>query len=92
MSCIYKINIKMKNNAVQKQSTISGVYCSIRYFELTFPAILKTVHSEKATVTEIANWFNQTQQGNKNRHDWQIPHNTPYNNYFNCIVHRYINS
>ena len=44
----------------------------------------------KATVTEIANRFNLHQQGNENRHDWRIPHNTPYNNYF--IVRRYINS
>ena len=46
----------------------------------------------KATVTEIANPLNQPQQGNENRHDWRISHNTPYNNNFNCIVRRYINS
>ena len=44
----------------------------------------------KATVTEIANSFNRPQQGNENRHDRWIPHNTTYNNYFNCAVHRYI--
>ena len=51
------------------------------------PAILKTVHS---TVAEIANLFNRPQRGNENRHDWRIPHNTPYNNYSNWVVCRYI--
>ena len=43
----------------------------------------------KATVTDIPNRFNQHQLGNENTHDWRIPHNTPYNNYFTCIVSRY---
>ena len=46
--CICKRDIKMKNNAVQNKNTISGVYCSSRSFEHIFPAILKTVHSEKS--------------------------------------------
>ena len=44
----------------------------------------------KAPVTEIAYCFNRTQRGNENRHDWRIPHNSPNNNYFYCIVRRYI--
>ena len=43
----------------------------------------------KATVTEIANRFNRHQQGNENRHDWRIPHNTPYI-ITTFIVRRYI--
>ena len=96
MWCIYIQNIKIQNNVVQNKNTISGVYCSSRSFEYIFPAILKTVHSEKSkkkkTKPEIANHFNQPHQGNENRHDWQVPHNTPNNNYFNYIVCRYINS
>ena len=38
----------MKNNAAQNKNTISGVYCSSRSFEHIFPAILKTVHSDKS--------------------------------------------
>ena len=45
---VYKRGIKMKNNAVQNESTISGVYCSSRSFEHIFPTILKTVHSDKS--------------------------------------------
>ena len=48
MQCICKRDIKMKYNAVQKKSTISGVYCSSRSFEHMFRAILKTVHSDKS--------------------------------------------
>ena len=46
--CICKRDIKMKNNAVQNKNTISSVYCSSRSFEHIFPAILKTVHSDKS--------------------------------------------
>ena len=38
----------MNNNAVQNKNTISGVYCSSMSFENIFPAILKTVHSDKS--------------------------------------------
>ena len=38
----------MKNNAAQNKNTISGVYCSSRYFEHIFPTILTAVHSEKS--------------------------------------------
>ena len=44
----------------------------------------------KATVTEIASSFNRPQHSNENRHDWRIPHNAPYNDYFNCIVYKHI--
>ena len=47
MQCICKRDIKMKTNAVQNKNTIPGVYCSSRSFEHIFPAILKTVYSEK---------------------------------------------
>ena len=40
----------MKNNAVQNKNTISRVYCLSRSFEHIFPAILKTVHSDKSNV------------------------------------------
>ena len=39
----------MKNNAVQNKNTISRVYCLSRSFEHIFPAILKTVHSDKSS-------------------------------------------
>ena len=48
MQCICKRDIEMKNNAVQNKNTTSGVYCSSRSFEQMFPAILKTVHSDKS--------------------------------------------
>ena len=48
MECICKRDIKMKSNAVQSKNTISGVFCSSRSFEHIFPAILKTVHSDKS--------------------------------------------
>ena len=38
----------MKNNAVQSKNRISRVYCLSRSFENIFPAILKTVHSDKS--------------------------------------------
>ena len=38
----------MRNNAVQNKNTTSGVYYSSRSFEHIFPAILKTVRSDKS--------------------------------------------
>ena len=52
MECICKRDIKMKSNAVQNKNTISGVFCSSRSFEHIFPAILKTVHSDKSNVNK----------------------------------------
>ena len=52
MECICKRDIKMKSNAGQSKNTISGVFCSSRSFEHIFPAILKTVHSDKSNVNK----------------------------------------
>ena len=38
----------MKSNAVKSKNISPGVYCSSRSFEHIFPAILKTVHSDKS--------------------------------------------
>ena len=81
---------QMKNNAVQNKNTISGVIVHQGPLNTYFLQYWKQFIQTKATVTEIANRFNWPKRGNEHRHDWRIPHNTPYNNYFNCVVHRYI--
>ena len=80
----------MKNNAVQNKNTISGVYCHQGPLNTYFLQHWKQFIQTKAIVTETAKRFNRLHRGNENRHDWQIPHNTPYDNYFNCVVRRYM--
>ena len=48
MYCICKRDIEMKSNAAQNKNLILGVYCSSKSFEQIFPAILKTVYSDKS--------------------------------------------
>ena len=43
----------MKNNAVQNKNTILRVYCLSSAFELIFPAILKTVYSDKSNGNKL---------------------------------------
>ena len=88
MQCIWKRDIK--NNAVQNKNTISRVIVHQGPLNTYFLQYWKRFIQTKATVTEIANRFNWPQRGNEHRHDWQIPHNTPYNKYFNCVVRRFI--
>ena len=90
LPCIWKRDIKMKNNAVQNKNKISGVIVHQVPLNTYILQYWKQFIQTKATVTEIANRFNWPQRGNEHRHDWRIPHNTLYNNCFNCVVHRYI--
>ena len=53
----------MNNNAVQNKNTISGVHCSSMSFEHIFPAILKTVHSDKSNSNRKRYRFNRPQPG-----------------------------
>ena len=49
-SVFAKETSKWRPMQYKKKNTISGVYCSSRSFEHIFPAILKTVHSDKNNV------------------------------------------
>ena len=48
MFYICKRDIKMKNNSIQNKHILSSVYYLPKFFEHIFPAILKTVHSDKS--------------------------------------------